>query len=224
MYAANSCAKGTSINVKAKVQPEVVPAQQVATEQTCWAVVATMMLNWATDRTMLPGEALAAAGESYVEKYTKGESLKSYEKKELIEALDMVAEAIGNSTIEQYIKWVKDFGPLWITVDSQLEQGAFSPHAKVLVQIDGDGDPTGANTSFTFIDPFTGKKEAPQKFSEFLKGFEQTVTDNPTDDLFLQVVHFKNKMRAAPGEGSGVQAKWHGLFTIYGTPVHGKLH
>ena len=181
------------------------------------------MLNWATDRRMLPKEALAVAGEKYVEKFKKGESLKSYEKTDLIEALDMVAEAIGSNTIQSYTKWVDDFGPLWITVDSRSEQGVFSPHAKILVQIDGDEDPTGANTSFTFVDPFTGKKEAPQKFSEFLKGYEQMVTDNPTDNLFLQVVHFKNKAKP-PGEGSGVQAKWHGLFTIYGTPVHGRLH
>ena len=74
----------------------------------------------------------------------------------------MVAEALGSSTIQQYIKWEDDFEPLWITVDSQSEQGASSPHAKILVQIDGDDDPTGANTINCRPDKWDSKGSYPE--------------------------------------------------------------
>ena len=203
MNAANTRTKGGSAKLKAKVQPEVNPLQQVATEQTCWAVVATMMLNWASGDKKSPKDALAFAGQKYVDKFTKGESLKSGEKQDFVDAVGMVAEAIGSNTIEQYVKWIEDYGPVWVTVDMDSAQGWFSPHAKLLVQINGDEDPSGANTFFTFIDPMTGKKEPPQKFGEFLKVFEQMATDNSTGHLFVQVVHFKKKLKA-PGDKSDV--------------------
>ena len=111
------------------------------------------------------------------------------------------------------------FGPIWVTVDSNLREGSFSPHAKVLVQINGvEGDDSGANTFFTFIDPATGKQEAPQSYLEFDEGSKQMVTDNK-GDVFTQVVHFKTTIKHK-GEGFGIKADT--LNQILTTAVHGK--
>jgi Papain-like cysteine protease AvrRpt2 len=110
----------------------------------------------------------------------------------------MVGEPPANYQLQQYVDWLNTFGPLWITTDSSSAAGAFSPHARILTEITGRGTPDGAGTNFVFVDPATPGSEVTESFLDFIKAFEQMVSDNPSE-LFIQVVHFADQ--AAVGEG-----------------------
>ncbi|KAL8654209.1 MAG: hypothetical protein Q9210_001655 [Variospora velana] len=175
------------------------------TAKTCWAFAATMMINWYENRAMFPEEAMAQAGQDYVDKVKNDEGLPASEKHGLIDALDMVAEGRASFPPKRYVELMRTYGPIWVTIDSSAKEGLFSPHAK-----------SGLNTFFTFVNPSTGKQEAPQKFQDFLKVFEQMASDNPGKGLFPQVVHFKKPIE--PGEGYQLAVSWN-----EGTPVHEHL-
>ncbi|KAL8923487.1 MAG: hypothetical protein Q9208_004615 [Pyrenodesmia sp. 3 TL-2023] len=205
--------KGGKSSTLAKVEPPILPLKQNTTK-TCWAFAATMMINWYINRAMFPEEAMAQAGQDYVDKVKNNQGLKASEKQGLIDALKMVTEGKASFPPKKYVELMRTYGPIWVTIDSSAAEGFFSPHAKILVQIDGDDDQSGLHTFLTFVDPATGRQEAPQKFHDFLKVFEQVASDNPDKRSFSQIVHFKQPI-AIVGEGY----KFEGSLNI-GTPVH----
>lgn len=160
----------------------------------CWAAAATMMKSWKDGKHYTITDVLAMVPGIYLTKYQNNLSLLSAEKIEFIEALGMVGEPPASYTFSTYIGWLKTYGPLWVTVDSNTTAG-FSPHAKVLIGYNGDG--TEQNSKFVFLDPAVNGEQS-ETFAKFLEEYEQMVTDNP-GDLFIQIVHFKNAI--AIGEG-----------------------
>jgi hypothetical protein len=195
----------SSETILAKVNG-LVPKLKQDNEMSCWATAATIMVCWKQKSSVSVTDVLALAGEDYVQKFNNGEGLQSSEKEAFITALDMMGEPPASYTLQQYIDWVKTYGPLWVTTDSSTESGVFSPHARILIQISGAGPSDEGSTFFTFIDPVTGT-EVKESFTKFLSAYQQMVTDND-GDLFIQIVHFNTSIAGdTPTEGGSGKVK-----------------
>ena len=209
-------------SILAKVSPAVPIIKQKPNTPTCWAAAASMMASWKADKLLTTEEALKPAGDKYVTMYTNNQSLLAQDKDDFIKAMTMMSEAPASYPPSTFVKWMKTYGPLWVTTDAEPGKD-FSPHAKILIQIDGDGNDNGLNTTFTWINPLNGETPK-QSFKDFLVGYEEMVTDN-SGALFTQIVHYAEKLPDAPssdpdnsGEGFGVE----GPLNIK-TPVHENL-
>jgi hypothetical protein len=192
--------------------PGTVPYLRQQKRNDCWAVAAAMMIGWNRKQPAItPAGAVTPAGQKYLKIYNDDTGLFAEDKDDFVLRSRMLAEPAANYRLDQYVDWLKTYGPLWLTTDAAPGE-QYSPHAKVLIRISGTGTADGSGTYFTFIDPSTGT-EVTQPFSEFVRGYEQLVTDNPTDTLFPQVVRFIEKM--AKPEGFQIE----GPFNIHG-PIH----
>ncbi len=191
-----------------KVAGKDMPILKQPTATACWATVATMMLSWRDGKIYTIEEALAKAGQMYVDKYIKSKSgndtgLTSEEKPAFIKSLGMVAEeAPINHDFGYYANLLKKHGPIWLTTDAKEKAGQFSPHARILVDVEGNGLQSPSN--FIFVNPSMGEKET-EDFDTFLKKYEQMLTDNK-GAAFKQVVYFEEKVGSSghegePGEG-----------------------
>lgn len=170
-------------------------------ENACWATAATIMMSWKKkDASLTVEDVLAMAGDAYLQKFRNGENLPSSDKDAFIAKLDMRAEPPASYPLQQYINWIKRFGPLWITTDAADGADAFSPHARILFKITGTGNEDGSGTHFHFLDTATGK-EGSEPFLRFLEKYEAMATENPSSHLFAQIVHFKDEII---GEGRSV--------------------
>ena len=186
-------------NVLAEVKGYIQSLLQ-ANANACWATAATIMMSWKKGAAQNVQDVLTAAGSHYLQLFNDSKALPSNMKADFIAKLGMMGEPPASYLLQKYIDWVNTYGPLWITTDSTAQDGVFSPHARILVKITGTGTPDGIGTYFTFIDPATGTLSAPQAFNDFLKVYEQMVTDNP-GSLFIQIVHFTDTIG---GEGQAV--------------------
>ncbi|HEY0610733.1 MAG TPA: papain-like cysteine protease family protein, partial [Chitinophaga sp.] len=189
----------------------IIPILRQDKTKGCWATAATMMVSWKMKETLSVLSILELAGNEYVQKYNANTGLKASEKQAFISKLGMVGEWPGNYLPQQYIDWVKDYGPLWITTDSSLMEGPFSPHARILTGIEGTGLPNG--TYFTFINPAYGTEET-ESYLDFVAAFQQMVTDNESDKLFVQIVHFKDKYEE-DAEGYQVEGPWNAHIPLH---------
>lgn len=192
---------GAPDNVLAEVKGWI-PQLKQENAMACWATTATMMVNWQKQKIMSVPEVLAIAGDAYVQKFNAKQGLTAAEKPTFLNALGMVGEPPASYPVKQYIDWVNTYGPVWITTDSSVATGQFSPHARILIKVTGTGSPDGVGTSFTFIDPASGN-QATETFGTFLNTYEQMVTDNPSDKLFIQIVHFGTKVNEGGGGEGG---------------------
>lgn len=166
----------------------------------CWATAATMMVNWKLRTQHSVAEVMAIAGQVYLDKFNAIESLFAAEKDDFLSTLKLVGEPPANFPPQQYIDWIKAYGPLWITTDSSVPTGSFSPHARILYRIEGTNTADGSGMYFVFVDPATGAAVR-ETFAEFIAAFEAMVSENP-NELFTQIVHFSESVRRG-GEGSG---------------------
>jgi hypothetical protein len=191
---------GAASNVLARVTGAV-PALKQSYPKGCWATAATMMVSWQRSQSLSVKDVMAMAGAIYVQKVDSQQGLVASEKPAFLAALGMVGEPPASYTVKQYIEWLNTYGPLWVTTDSSLATGPFSPHARVLIAITGTGSPDGVGTELTFLDPGTGSKVT-ESFATFVAAFEQMVTDNASNNLFIQVVHFVAKLTSSGDSGS----------------------
>ncbi len=196
---------GSSDGVLGKVDG-IVPKLKQDSTNTCWATAASIMVSWKRAKVMSVKDVMTEAGDVYLQKYLNNQALASSEKQDFISTLKMIGEAPANYTLQQYIDWLNSYGPLWVTTDSSVTTGPFSPHARILTKITGTGTPNGVGTKFIFINPSTGNEET-ENFLDFIQVFEQMVTDNPADQLFVQIVHFEQAIQPL-GEGYQVQGPW----------------
>jgi hypothetical protein len=187
---------GESEKVLAEVLGDI-PNLKQDNNNACWAFAATIMMSWKKKTTLSVTDVLKEAdndGNKYVNIYTSEQSLPAAYKEEFFTNLGMVGETPESEpSLQQFIDWVRSYGPLWLTTDSNAENGEFSPHARILTKITGTGSADGIGTSFELIDPSTGKRD-PQEFNDFIKEFRQMVSDNPSSDAFIQVVHFEDEI------------------------------
>jgi hypothetical protein len=188
-----------SDQVLAKVSGAV-PKLKQENKKACWATVATMMMSWKKGSVLTVPEVLSHAGNKYLEKFNNSDGLSSSEKDEFISSLNMAGEAPANYSLQNYIDWLNTYGPLWITTDSSSATANFSPHARILTKITGTGSADGNGTNFTFNDPATGTEKS-ESFLDFINAFQQMAIDNKSNSLFIQIVHFSEKV--SEGEGGG---------------------
>ena len=182
-----------SASTRAKVDPAV-PIIAQKTSNVCWAAATTMLASWKANKVLTPEEALAKAGAEYVQQYNDNKVLKQSQKDAFINKMGMISEAPGSYPPSKWIEWMKTFGPLWVTTDASAGPD-FSPHAKILVRIDGDGKDDGSNTTFFWINPAkTTAGLIQQSFSAFVVAYEEMASDNPLTGLFTQVVHYADKI------------------------------
>lgn len=156
--------------------------QEIKQDKTmaCWAAVATMMLSWKKQKQYASiEEALQQeAGEEYVKIYQGNEGLKSKDKPALLAKLGINAQFIPvKFSVEEYVQFLKVHGPVWITTDADHDpvNGQFSPHARLLVGIEGSPIPT----NLLFLDPNPEKPAGiiKQSFQEFLVDFAAMIPD-----------------------------------------------
>ena len=101
----------------------------------------------------------------------------------------MKAEPPANYKRSDYVRWIKQYGPLWVTLDAAWQGGVFSPHAVILTEVRGEeGDEEGLTTVVEMVDPATGGQES-MSWWEFVDLFEQVARDS-RGELFVQVVHW----------------------------------
>jgi hypothetical protein len=167
----------------------LIPTLTQPTPNTCWATSATMMISWQRQQSLSIQDAISAAGSQYLDMFDNDEGMGASDEAPFFQALNMTAEPLASQGPQYYIDLMTSYGPLWVVTDSDITP-AFSGHARVLVRISGTNDDnTGAGVYFTFNDPATGS-QVTEAFSDFLIAFEQIVTDNPGQQLFLQIVRF----------------------------------
>ncbi len=188
---------GSNTDILAEAKGHL-PKLKQTSASTCWAVAATIMMSWKRGRTLTIEDVLTEAGDSYLEKFRMNDSLRASEKDGFIETLSMTGEPPASYPLRQYIDWINIYGPLWITTDAS-EDESFSPHARILFKITGTGNQDGTGTDFHFIDP-DGGSEQKESFNQFLLKYEQAATDNPSENLLIQIVHFSDPKEI--GEGS----------------------
>jgi len=192
------------------IEHNISPIQQPSS-RSCWATAATMLINWKNRSNVSIEEVLREAGlnlsppeeEHFLRMFTENTGLPSHEKNSFVNALEMLGEPPRSYTLEQYIEWLRNYGPLWITTDSD-ESEEFSPHARILYGIEGNASSEPDETDLLFVDPATGLRER-QSFQEFIVSFKQMFTDLPPEEpLYVQVVHFRARISfSSEGEQAG---------------------
>jgi hypothetical protein len=181
-------------------------------DKDCWAVCTAMMVAWKKNQTITVEDAVGIAGEKYRDMYLNDTGLYAEDKVDYLDHQQLQAREPASYPLDQYVSWLRTYGPLWITQDTAPGK-LFSPHALVLIRIFGAGTPDGAGTTFTLIDPRTGTT-VDQTFDQFRRRYEEVATDdNASVPLRPQVVHFGAPI--ATPEGFKVLGPFN-----YGKPVH----
>ena len=142
----------------------VAPLKQNA-PMTCWATVITMMESWRRQQSIPVQTVLERAGQEWVDRYNRGESLNVNLAKSLYDALGLVSLISQNPMIEYWERLLRTYGPLYVDVGA----GPTSTHALIVTAIRGDGTATG--TTITFVDPGSGQV-VNQRFDAFLQRYE----------------------------------------------------
>ncbi|MEN9867479.1 MAG: hypothetical protein RL748_3069, partial [Pseudomonadota bacterium] len=187
---------GSGFAVLAEVKEVIMPLTQES-DNVCWAAVATMMYSWKQGEVLTPREVLKVAGQDYVDQFLADQRLTFQQKPALLAALGLTGEsALTNYPLSTYVSLMKLHGPLWVTVDSKKGSG-FSAHALILTKISGESVNNAASATFTCIDPQEGKQKT-IAFLEYVKLYEQMMTDNVAADPYIQIVHFKDKYMPLP--------------------------
>ena len=194
----------------AKVTPPVPPIGQKMS-MVCWAAAATMLASWKEGKILRPEDALVKAGQAYVDQYNSNGGLVRSQKADFVAKMGMVFETPASYAPSHFVALMNTFGPLWITIDDSAGP-LFSPHAKILIQIDGDGKDDGSNTTFSWLDParIAGGPRM-QSFKDFIVSYEEMVTDQ-AGKLFTQIVHFTDEIQQ---EGYDVGEPFNALTAVH---------
>jgi Papain-like cysteine protease AvrRpt2 len=180
------------LQILAEVKPMIMPLAQ-ETGNVCWAAVATMMYSWKQGENLAPKQVLAVLGQNYIDGYDLDMKLTATQKPALLQALGMKSEsALTNFPLSTYIELMNNYGPLWVTIDANTADGPFSPHAIILTKISGESASKDASVTFTLIDPDKGQIKT-IAFLDYVKHYEQMITDNKKFDPYIQIAHFKEK-------------------------------
>ncbi|MBE3016083.1 hypothetical protein IL992_44095 [Microbispora sp. NEAU-D428] len=203
--------RGTASS-KVLAEATKVPHLRQTRRNDCWAVSAAMLIGWREQGSISVEDAVGAAGEKYRQIYTDDTGLYTEDKDDFVLHSQMFAEPAASYRLEQYVDWLKKYGPLWVTRDAGPGQ-LFSPHAWVLIRISGTGTPDGIGTDFTLIDPKKGTEET-LTFTEFVRGFEDMAREEEEGQaLRPQVVRFLEPI--AKPEGYAIEGPFN-----FSEPVH----
>ncbi|KXX66493.1 papain-like cysteine protease family protein [Flammeovirga sp. SJP92] len=169
-----------------KVSHSVSPIKQPSA-MSCWIATYTMMLSWKEQKNYKIEDVLDNLGEPWKSYYYDDTGLPAKAVKDFLLQTNLNFEPPASYTLESYINWLKETGPLWI-----ISGDGLSSHAKLLVGIYGDN--SGDISIFEFIDPETGKIQR-MEMMKFISEYEKEVRFlNRVDSDIpyrIQIIHFK---------------------------------
>ena len=168
--------------------PGKIPALKQPSNNTCWATAATMLISWKNGFQQTVQQAMDSAGVAYGLKVKADSGLAGSEKSAFLRTIAMRAEGPQTYTVSGWEQLLKNHGPLWVTSNEGGNE-QFAVHARVMIEISGDGSPVG--TFVTLLDPATGTKvsETVQTFTNKMADVARSDLGNG-GDLRPQVVHY----------------------------------
>lgn len=163
------------------------------TGMTCWAAVATMMVDWRDQMSHTIQAVMDMAGAYYRQKFdnpnVNQQGLPGSEKNAFLASLGMEAEPPMSYTVEGFLAVLQTFGPLWVTTDE--DPGAnFAIHARIVSGMLGDGTPGG--TMLHIVDPDRGRVYD-ETYRDFASKYEEVAIGDMQAGRALraQIVHFR---------------------------------
>lgn len=150
----------------------------------CWATVATMMASWRDQQSHTVDSYIASLGDPWAAKLAGNQDLSPAEAPAFLATAGLQVESTQmNFTSERWESMLRDYGPLWVTADTNAAPGVQGVHAHILVGIHGpsDGVPT-----VDVIDPGSGS-ELQLTMTDLVSRYEQLAG---TSFAGLQVRHW----------------------------------
>ena len=165
----------------------VLPLMQQGKSNRCWATASAMLASWKSGQTTTPADYIANLGEPYAFLYENDNGLHREQKEAFLKRAGLTFEWGASYHPDGIAKMLKDFGPLWFTINMR---GEFSPHASVIVGLFGTGEMK--STYVVYADPADGKEHA-LLYPDYMKVYEDVAWDkqsvNDLEENF-QVVHY----------------------------------
>ena len=152
--------------------PGLVAPLQQPSPMTCWATVIAMMTSWKRQQSIAPRDAIAPAGQAFLQTFDAGQPLDSASAGRLYQALGLVAMQSLNPSIDGWDQYLRLYGPLYVDIGYPQVS---TTHAVIVTGISGDGSADG--TTITYVDPALGSV-VNRKFSEFLANYETPAAVN----------------------------------------------
>jgi papain like cysteine protease AvrRpt2/LysM domain-containing protein len=153
------------------------------TSLVCWATVYTMMRSWKFQTSTPIRTAVAEVDERYGIRVDNNQALPPNEFLPFLRAANMRYEPMANYTIEAWANNLRSYGMLWVGTMNLDSSGR---HSRIIRAISGDG---GVETTFfSIIDP-DGARQYREKFSDFLRRYEDAFTYSDNTGYY-QVRHW----------------------------------
>lgn len=162
------------------------PIQQ-PTSNSCWATVLTMLLSWKENKHLDIEQVANRFGRKYSDLLAQSETkgIEINDEIELYKKADLEIMRQLNPSIDGWESYLKEFGPLSVTLDANPPYGG-TIHAVLVTGIYGRID--AQNTDISYIDPLDGKEHL-INFMDFLKMYEAKFSV----DWKIQVICNKSK-------------------------------
>lgn len=184
--------------------PGVFAVVRQPSKYTCWATVATMMIDWRRQQNLPINDAMAAIGGAWAAKFAADAPMSAYDKVAFLRDAKLSSETPQGYTAEGWRALLQRYGPLWITTD-EAPSGHFAIHARMVVGIRGDGTPAG--TKLDIIDPGTGARYR-ETLDDLAHGFDKAAFELKVSPG-IQVVHWPtNEFGVAQGAEPLAGARW----------------
>lgn len=162
----------------------VIPRLKQPKEMDCWITVFAMMYNWknVTNRTV--DQIADKLGDPWKIYYETNAGLPDGDEKKFMQKSGLYFEPPASYTLAAYVELLRQYGPLWIVTG-----GISGRHARLLIEIDGDG--IYDHTNFVFIDPESGVDVSENAMRFFSKYEREAKLANALDsDLKIQIYHY----------------------------------
>ncbi|PVH71443.1 hypothetical protein DL98DRAFT_660642 [Cadophora sp. DSE1049] len=194
---------------------------------TCWAALLAMMVSWKWKVPVTIEQAVGLAGNEYLELLKTpegGEGLDTSRGPELLKRLGLVAEHGETDLYSRFANLIKRYGPLWLTIDANDSIG-WSPHAILLIAIEGYVGAPETNVIFHYIDPAkdSGNLKVSNNYVKVREQLAQALTDaddrsSGVDEIVeMQIIHWPYKIPTTIGYK--VEYKIENVFNVF-HPVH----
>lgn len=153
------------------------------TENSCWATTLTMIISWKEKKSLPIANVMKRFGPKYVQLFDQSKTIgiELKDELELYKTAGIEVERQLNPSIEGWSDYLKEFGPLAVTIDARPPYGG-TVHSILVTGIFGRKD--AKKTSISFIDPKTGKEQL-MDFMAFIKMYEAKYSV----DWQIQIIH-----------------------------------
>lgn len=155
------------------------------TKYSCWATALAMLTSWKEKKQVAPRELLQRFDPRYLRIFDSAEitGITLENEISLYQSAGMDIMKQLNPSIKGWEEFLKEFGPLSVTIDASPPYGG-TIHALLITGIFGRTDAT--NTKISYIDPLDGNEHLVD-FSAFIKMYEAKYSV----DWEIQIIHNK---------------------------------